>query len=144
MNIDTSGSTEDIAKWVWRNLVPKSGSASSVQGELLRAVEKLRWEAQHNGNINWDPCFEMFIALLRDKLANQDYLSREETASLHRDLDRLADFITPEELTEDRALDHRLPYVDDDLYDRLTDHVARFCRRWPEVIPYEPDPRQYR
>lgn len=41
------------AKSIWKNLVPKSGPADSLQGELLRYNEKLRDEAHRNGNINW-------------------------------------------------------------------------------------------
>jgi hypothetical protein len=142
--VDTSGSSLDIAKWVWRHLVPKSGAASSVQGELLRAIEKLRSEAQGNGNINWDEGFELFVTFLRAKLTSQHYLSAEDRQAIHRDLDRLVNFVTPAELADDHAADHQLPYVDDDLYDRLTDHMAEFCRRWPDVIPLDEDPRQYR
>jgi len=32
MNIDLSGSDLEIEKWIWGNLVPSSGQASSVQG----------------------------------------------------------------------------------------------------------------
>lgn len=39
---------------IWRNFVPKSGQADSLQGEMLRQIEKLRYEAQNNGNINWE------------------------------------------------------------------------------------------
>ena len=60
------------------------------------------------------------------------------------DLDRLANFVSPEELEDDGSLDDRLPYVEDDLYDRLVDHLAEFCRRWPEPIPFTPDPKQRR
>jgi hypothetical protein len=52
--IDTSGDDHSVAIWIWRHMVPKSGQSGTVQGELLRAVEKLRWEAQSNGNINRD------------------------------------------------------------------------------------------
>jgi hypothetical protein len=41
------------AKKIWQTYVPKSGQSASVQGELLRAVEKLRDEAIRNGNVNW-------------------------------------------------------------------------------------------
>jgi hypothetical protein len=142
--IDTSGSSSDIARWVWHILVPESGAASCVQGELLRAIEKLRWEAQENGNVNWDEGFERFVAFLRDKLSNQEYLTDEDCNAIHRDLARLINFVTPDELTDNHALDIQLPYVDDDLYDRLAEHVVEFCRRWPEVIPLPQDPRQYR
>nr|WP_176573403.1 hypothetical protein [Nonomuraea pusilla] len=34
---------------IWKTYVPLRGQADTVQGELLRAVEKLRDEAQSNG-----------------------------------------------------------------------------------------------
>ena len=37
-------------KYLWNTYVPKKGQALTVQGELVRAVEKLRDEAQRNGN----------------------------------------------------------------------------------------------
>lgn len=43
----------DALRYIWKTEVPKQGKTSTVQGELLRQLEKLRWEAQENGNINW-------------------------------------------------------------------------------------------
>jgi hypothetical protein len=50
----SSASYEVDAKRIWKTCIPPSGKATTVQGELLRAVEKLRDEAQRNGNANWD------------------------------------------------------------------------------------------
>ena len=36
-------------------LVPPSGQADTVQGEMVRCVGKLTDEAYRNGNINWAP-----------------------------------------------------------------------------------------
>ena len=57
--IDLAGSNADVAKWIWQTLVPNQGQAALVQAEVLRAIEKLRWEAQSNSNINWDNRFDM-------------------------------------------------------------------------------------
>jgi hypothetical protein len=46
-------------KDIWSQFVPKSGQALTVQGELLRAVEKMRDEAVRNDNGNWDRGFEI-------------------------------------------------------------------------------------
>jgi hypothetical protein len=40
------------ARSLWQKAVPRTGQAATIQGELLRAVERLRDEAQRNGNIN--------------------------------------------------------------------------------------------
>jgi hypothetical protein len=44
-----------IGQFIWESYVPKSGQAETVQGELLRSIEKLADEAQRNGNINFNP-----------------------------------------------------------------------------------------
>lgn len=41
-------------RFIWKNYVPENGQAKCLQGELLREIEKIRCEAQDNGNINWD------------------------------------------------------------------------------------------
>jgi hypothetical protein len=141
--INLAGTDQEIARWVWTNLVPEAGQADCLQAELLRAVEKLRWEAQGNGNINWDDRFEMLVDLLSKHLLGEAGLSPGEKASIGNDLDRLRNFLPVRDLKDD-ADAGRLPYVEDDLYDRLTSSVVRFCRLNPALIPYRHDPGQYR
>lgn len=141
--IDISGTNRDILRWVWKNLVPKSGQSDYVQGEVLRAIEKLRWEAQNNGNINWNEDFEMFGEFIQATLLAQNCFSAEDRKSICKDVDRLLNFLPVEELTDD-SQKHSLPYVDNDLYDRLTGHLAIFCRHHPKVIKRPHDPNQLR
>lgn len=141
--IDLAGSDKDVAHWIWKNLVPKSGQASCVQAEVLRAIEKLRWEAQENGNINWDDRFEMLVDYVELSLTSQACFSDETKESIRHDLSRLRNFLAPNELTDDSQIP-LLPYVEDDLYDRLTNQLISFCRTHPELIPHSPDSEQYR
>jgi len=141
--IDLTGSNNDVARWIWKTLVPKSGPAAYVQPEVLRAIEKLRWEAQGNGNINWDDRFEMLVDFIETTLTSQACFSNETKESIRQDLDRLRNFLPPNALTDDSQIP-QLPYVEDDLYDRLTDHLILFCRKHPELIAYSPNPQQYR
>lgn len=128
--IDISGDTHAVAGWIWRNLVPKSGQAGTVQVELLRAVEKLSWEAQNNGNTNWDEGFEMFIRFIGDTLSAEARLPARMLGTVAEDLATLARFDEP--------------YTGDDLYDRLTEAVVAYCRLNPAFIPRAADPRQFR
>ena len=141
--VNTEGDVEEVARWIWFNLVPKSGQASSLQGELVRAIEKLRWEAQSNGNINWDAGFQMFIDFLGQHLLAEPGFSEASKAEIAADLDRLENFLPVEELEADEEAGG-LPYVDDDLYDRLTGHVVHYCRLHPQLIPIQPNPSQRR
>jgi hypothetical protein len=140
---DLSGDKEDVAAWIWSNLVPRSGPASTLQGELLRAIEKLRWEAQSNGNINWDEGFVMFVDFLEEHLILKSTLTPEAKDSMAQDLRRLREFLPVEDLKDDSEAG-QLPYVDDDLYDRLVFNLVDYCRLHPQILPHEPDARQYR
>jgi hypothetical protein len=141
--VNVDGSDEEIAQWVWTNLVPRSGQAACLQGELLRAIEKLRWEAQGNGNINWDDRFEMLVDLLSEHLLSEARLSHDEKTTIEDDLERLRNFLPVRDLKDDAEAE-KLPYVKDDLYDRLTSSVVRFCRLNPKIVPYQHNPAQYR
>ena len=55
----TDDEYRELGRFIWQTYVPKRGQAATVQGELLRANEKLRDESQRNGNINWDEGHEI-------------------------------------------------------------------------------------
>ena len=137
--IDLSGDDHAVASWIWKNLVPKSGQASSIQGELLRAVERLRWEAQGNGNINWDEGFIALIDFLEKTLSTLAFCSDDDRRRLKSDLDRLRNFLPVDQLESDLEREN-LPYVEDDLYDRLTDFVIAFARANPTPLAHEKNP----
>lgn len=141
--INTSGNDHAVASWIWRNLVPKSGQASTVQGELLRAVEKLRWEAQENGNINWDDGFVILIDFVEQTLSTHAAFSTSERQVVKADLHRLRHFVPVDEF-DDESNSGSLPYVEDDLYDRLTAFVVAFARANPEPLERQLNPRLHR
>lgn len=118
------------AKFIWKNYVPKSGQADTVQGELLRAIEKLRYEAQDNGNINWDDRFEMFCDYIWSTLSSWGQFNVEILTEIQNDLDRIRDYANP--------------YVKDDLYDRVTDYIMEWYLENKEPISRDKDPNQYR
>jgi hypothetical protein len=118
------------AKLLWQNFVPKSGQADTVQGELIRAVEKLRDEAQRNGNGNWDQGFEMFCSFIADTLCKSGVFDKETQKEIKSDINRI--------------MDYQNPYLEEDLYDRLTDHIVEWYLQNKAPIPREPDPKQFR
>jgi hypothetical protein len=128
--IPLSADTLAVAKWIWHNLVPKSGQCTTVQGELLRAVEKLSWEAETNGNVNWDSGFEILADYLERTLCGDRQLGDEMRRSVRKDLRVLRDY------------EH--PYTEDDLYDRLVDAVVAYCRLHPQLLPKPVDPLLHR
>lgn len=118
------------AKQLWKTHVPKSGQADTVQGELIRAVERLRWESQNNGNGNWDEGFVRFCDFLEQTLSVTPPFDESALCAIRSDVARLRDF------------EH--PYLEDDLYDRLSDRIVEFHRHLGRPVAHEHDALQYR
>ncbi|WP_298775318.1 hypothetical protein [uncultured Shewanella sp.] len=139
--INLSGSIHDVELWLWENLVPRTGPAASLQGEAMRTIELLAWEAQNNGNLNWNDSFDGLIEFLRyfflsGVAAEQQIYHEEIQKSIDEDLTRLANFLMPTELDSRVYLDE-LPYTRQDLYDRLTSHLVCFCQHFPIPLAYD-------
>lgn len=139
--------------------IPEHGPASVLQGELVRAVDKLWFEGQDNGNINWDSDFEYFCQLLQDHLLTPGLLDEKDVSmaaqslAIIRNCGRQAYIAKPDWARRDdysmiEAMypglldtpvdvpEPRLAYVYGDLYRHLMDCVAVFAERHPDPIPY--------
>lgn len=119
----------DEAKFIWNEFVPKSGQAETVQGELLRVVEKLRDEATRNGNGNWDKGFEIFISFLRETLLDENVFDDNSINKIKSTLSRLEE--------------EENPYLEDDLYDELGDRVVEYYKHYGSQ-PHKSNPELYR
>ncbi len=114
------------AKAIWTRFVPKSGQAETVQGELLRAVEKLRDGAIRNGNGNWDQGFEMLLGYLRSHLTDTAVFPSDVIGQTEAILTRLGD--------------HGDPVLKDGPYDELGDRVVEYFRHYGSQ-PHTANPR---
>jgi len=119
----------DEAHTIWMTKVPRDGQADTIEGELLRAVEKLRWEAQGNGNINWDEGFEILIRFLRTHLLD---------AAIYPD-----DVLKATRAILDRLSRPGLAVVEDEPYDELGDRVVEWHRH-NGSRPHLRNPKLYR
>lgn len=116
----------DEARSLWQTSVPRSGQAATVQGELLRAVEKLRDEAQRNGNLNWNDGHQALIAYLQNTLLGSALFDQAAVQEIETDLHRLSRYDYPES--------------SDTPYDRLADRVIEWCRAHPKPLPHTANP----
>lgn len=105
----------DEARHIWQTYVPRSGQADTIQGELLRAVEKIRDEAVRNGNGNWDEGFEILLRYLEEYLTDRSVYSDSAIAATRSILAQLRDFESP--------------LLDDEPYDELGDRVVEYFRQ---------------
>lgn len=120
----------ETAQYLWQTYVPESGQAETVQGELMRAIEKLRDEAQRNGNGNWDEGFEILAKYIQATLLNAHLFGNTETGQIKSDIRRL--------------LAHDTPYLEDDLYDRITERIVDWYVENQKPIPHKINPDLYR
>jgi CheY-like chemotaxis protein len=105
-----------IAAKIWQAHVPQSGQSLTVEGELIRAVEKLRDEAQRNGNGNRDKGHVILVDYLAGTLVDspaftalQQMRIREITCRLRQD-----------DLVE----------LDDEPYDYLTRRIGEYYKKY--------------
>ncbi len=117
------------AKKIWTEYVPQSGQSETVQGELLRAVEKLRDEAIRNGNGNWDNGFDILLAYIAVKLNDADVFEPDRLKKIETVLNRLKGF--------------EAPYLEDDYYDFLGDCVVDYFNHYGSQ-PHEYNPQLFR
>lgn len=123
----TSLQYPEIAKKIWKELVPPRGQADTVQGELLRAIEKLRDEAQRNGNINYYESHKLLAKFILETLTNSGIFDRKELSKIKTETKKLM-----------KASE---PYIADDAYDYLTDMICIFYLKSEEPIRHESDPQ---
>ncbi|MFK0173766.1 hypothetical protein ACIQU5_33795 [Streptomyces sp. NPDC090306] len=100
-----------------------------MQGELIRAVEKLRDEASRNGNINWDGGFARLVLFLRRTLNDPHVFDARAAREIVDDLALIDDPEHP---------------ADDCTFDRVTDRVVEWCRQHPEPVTNPHDPLLHR
>jgi len=113
---------DKTAKVIWQKLVPSRGQADTIQGELLRAIEKLRDEAQRNGNVNFHKnCHSLLLKFLKETLLDKTIFTKEELLTLKTDLKKIS-YKT-------------MPYTEDDAYDNITKRMIDWYLANPKQIP---------
>jgi len=91
---------------IWNEMVPREGPAPTVQGELLRSIEKLREEAQQHANTHYRKTHKRMAVFLRDTLIGSGIFDKTEKERIRSEAGRLM-----------RA---GKPVVDDQLYETRT------------------------
>ena len=107
---------------LWDYLVPGSGYAASVQGEVIRITGKVAYEVLDNGGVNWDDEFRSMLEALVGHLGSATPLSAEE-------LQEAAALVA--------ALEDGLG---DDEPNRLSELAVHWVLANPEPLPMEKPP----
>lgn len=103
-------------------LVPQSGEAESLQGELVRAIRKLESDYYRNGSANFFPSYQRLATFLRQRLSLKSIFDEETIAQIEEDIETM------------RQHGRGFTGADENCYDRITDRVVEYCRARPNLI----------
>ena len=115
-------------KHIWQNYVP--------------LIEKIRCEAQDNGNINWDKEFTHFCEFITQNLVNQPIFSENEKQKIYVIMNYIKEWglyaqqYNKGKITDDDVIPEKLAYTKDNLYDIICDFIGKLQNKHPEPINY--------
>ena len=114
----TEGPWRDQHEDLWQLLVPSSGPAQTLQGELVRITGKIAREIVGNGSANWGPDFRNMLQAIPRGLASGEALPETD-------------------LQDARQLAHALRGGNDDgdAVSRLSELAVSWVRQNPTPIP---------
>jgi len=102
---------------------PNRGQADTVQGELLRAIIKLRDESHRNGNVNFNKnCHGLLIQFLKLHLVDSHIFEKQTTQKITENLNKICQ--------------ERSPYLQDDAYDMIMERIIDWYLKHPQQIPH--------
>jgi len=73
-----TGSWREQYDELWEMLIPSSGAAKTVQGEVIRITGRVQDELYRNGGVNWDKDYRNMLNTLPNHFASGTPLSEEE------------------------------------------------------------------
>lgn len=121
---------QDTIQRLAKELVPLSGNAETLQGELVRCVNNLADEATRNGWMNWDIGDDESIETLRRYLPDAKVFSESVRNEIHSALDRIR------YAGEKGADEGKLGYEE---IKYIARHVAEWCNYQKKLIHKNPE-----
>jgi hypothetical protein len=131
---------------LWKELVPESGVASTLQGELIRAEGRLSSELFRNGMMNWDAYYAGLLSLIGVTLGSHCGFSERVKKGLSADIAEVeqagkkAEAAAKGERARLEVLGESF-FVESDAekaLNRLSALIVIWVRNHPELIPYKP------
>ena len=115
------GSWEEQYEELWSFLIPSSGAAKTVQGEVIRIPGRVRDELDRNGGVNWDRDYRKMLQAMPQYLSLGIPLSDQEL----------------EETKELIALVHGKDFDDEPRLDRLCQLAIAWIKQNPDPLLLE-------
>jgi len=111
---------------LWKALVPKSGQANTVQGELVRNIGNMQDELYVNGYANWDDGYEIYCKFLQTNLCDGTF-SSDVNAGIERDIDLIRAHGRGKNVSGNNI---------DKLHDDVQALVVEWCEKHPKAITH--------
>lgn len=105
----------EIVKNIRENMIPITGQAESLEGEMLRNLDILKDEAYRNGNVNFSDSHKAFAEFILDNLTTFTRTDKQDVENITAAVKKL--------------MDPQKPYLEDDVYDYLTDQICIFHQK---------------
>ena len=121
---------QETLKLLTKQLVPISGEADTLQGELVRCIGNLSDEAYRNGWMNWDIGDVEAIDVLRRYLPDRKVFSEEICNEIHKALDTVRH-------AGEKGADEGVFGYDELKF--LARHVAKWCKKNSDLIYKNPE-----
>ncbi len=115
----------ELFQQLWEQLVPYEGQATTVQGELIRAVGRMSNEFFSNGYANWDEGYEVLSAFLLSHLTDGSF-GESTTLGIKQDIESIQMYGRGESIEYDLEGAH----------DRLEQATVAWCQKHLELEPH--------
>jgi hypothetical protein len=114
---------------LFERLVPESGQAATIQGELIRAIGRTSEEFLSNGFANWDEGYERLSAFALRHLEDGTF-GPQTSAGVRADIEHIQAYGRGDDIGE---------YDLEEAFDRLMAAAVGWCERHPDPLPHNPD-----
>jgi hypothetical protein len=121
---------QEIIHRLTKELVPPSGEAETLQGELVRCINNLADEATRNGWMNWDTGDKESIEVLRRYLPDGKVFSESVQKEIRAALDKIC-------YAGEKGADEGVFGYDQIKF--IARHVAQWCNFHKELIYKSPE-----
>jgi hypothetical protein len=121
----------DESNRLWKLLVPPSGPAPTLQGEVIRACGRLAREGFGNGNFNWGRPFEEMCDFLATTIADEATFEAAEVNEIRGVIATIRIGERPLLSMNLDPRDSRCPY------NVLTSYGVKWCLLNRKLVPYD-------
>lgn len=121
---------------LYDKLVPSSGEAPTVHGELIRGISRLTYDYYNNGNCNVREAIRNYEVVIDPYYMDMiDFMFDELPKQYHVNVEKLLDFIT---MYNYGYGDYDFSDEDNDYYNRVMDDIMSHVLTTEDIIKYQP------